>query len=153
MKTVVVLGVDGLVLPLADHLADEGRLPQFARLRREGAIAPVLPFVSTWGPINWMCFATGASPGTAWPGTVAVSATGGGVYRAETLWEALARDGRSSLIISYPGAWPATTERAMVMVPDRAGTDLRPMELARPARYMTRGLAERYRQPPGTRVI
>ncbi|MBN1402599.1 MAG: alkaline phosphatase family protein, partial [Anaerolineae bacterium] len=59
MEKVIVLGVDGLILPLADHLADQGRLPHFARLRREGAVTPVLPFISTWGPINWMCFATG----------------------------------------------------------------------------------------------
>lgn len=161
-RRVIVFGIDGLVLPLVEHFVRQGRLAHFARLWREGAVAKALPFVSTWGAINWMCFATGASPGTAWqgegraliPGLSTAHAVEEGrtqVYGAETLWEALERQGRSSVLLSFPGAWPPNVRRGYVGVPDPV--DARPsIALARPARYMTAGLAEKYRQPPGTRA-
>lgn len=154
----IVFGIDGLILPLVEHLIGEGRLPNFGRMFREGALTQVLPFVSTWGPINWMCFATGASPGTVWRGTVKVPGLdrplGGqqGAYFAETLWRSLERQGKSSAIIAYPACWPPTISDGIVAVPDRSSTDLFPVEIARPARYMTEGFAQKYRRPPGTRA-
>ena len=157
-RRMVVFGVDGLVLPLIEHLVREGRLPNFARMFAEGAVTKLLPFVSTWGPINWMCFATGTSPGTAWQGRVDVpgleQAVGGqqGAYSAETLWQAAERSQMTSAVIAYPACWPPTIRRGVIAIPDRAGTNLPPVELAGPARYVTRGLAARFRLPPGTRT-
>src|SRR3990172_9082042 len=105
-RRVILFGIDGLVLPVVEHFVRQGRLPHFARVCREGAVTKVLPFVSTWGPINFMSLPTGTSPGTAWQGSVDVSRSGSGGYAAETLWQALERQGRASAVISYPGASP-----------------------------------------------
>lgn len=156
-RRMIVFGIDGLVLPLTEHMVREGRLPNFARMFEEGAVTKVLPFVSTWGPINWMCLATGASPGTAWQGRVDMPGT---VKRdgrkspcpAEPLWQTLERCGRSSVVIAFPGCWPPAIEDGFIVVPDIGGMNLPPVELAPPARYMTPGLADKYRQPPGTRA-
>lgn len=157
-RRIILLGIDGLVLPLVEHFARQGGLPNFSRLFQEGALAKALPFVSTWGPINWMCFATGASPGTAWQGRVEVAlepdpaTTHRGAYAAETLWQALERSGMRSVVVAYPGCWPPSIRSGYVAIPDPSGTNLPRAELAPPARYMTRGLAEKHRQPPGTRA-
>jgi predicted AlkP superfamily phosphohydrolase/phosphomutase len=160
-RRVFVFGVDGMILPLTEYLVAAGRLPHIARLLREGALTKVLPFVSTWGPINWMCFATGAAPGSAWRGTTAVpgieEAEVGddtpSAYGCETLWEALDRQGRGSAIVSYPASWPPRgLAHTTIAVPDRQSTNLAPLELVRPARYMTADLRDRYRQPPGTQA-
>ena len=155
---VIVFGVDGLSLPLVDHLISQGRLVNLRRMFREGAVTKLLPYVSTWGAINWMSFMTGASPGTTWLGTVPVpgmdATTGGqkGAYGADTLWQALERSGGSSVAVAYPACWPPCVQRGIVVAPDRASTTMPAVELARPQCYMTSGLAERYKQPPGTRA-
>jgi predicted AlkP superfamily phosphohydrolase/phosphomutase len=157
-RRLILFGVDGLCLPVAERLAAEGCLPHFRRMMQEGALTPLLPFVSTWGPINFQCLATGAAPGTAWLGTrhappwqdgpmEAAPAIGG-----ETLWQALERQGRTSVLVAYPAAWPPGLQHGVVIAPDRAATDLPPVELARPALYLTPGLERAYRQPPGTRA-
>ena len=157
-RRVLLFGIDGLILPLTEHMVSSGLLPNFDRLFREGALAKALPFVSTWGPINWMCLATGASPGTTWQGSVAVPGmdqpTGAqqGAYACDTIWQAVERSGRASALVAYPACWPPTTRNGSVAIPDRASTNLPLLELARPARYMTPGLADKYRQPPGTRA-
>jgi len=157
-QRVIVFGVDGLMLSFVDHLVRQGRAPNIGRMFSEGASTPLLPFVSSWGPINWMSFATGASPGSTWAGRVRVRgieaeepcAHNG--YQSEPLWAALDRQGRGSTIISYPACWPPTGQRAIIAMPDAAGTDLSPVAMARPRVLMTEGLTQRYAQPPGTRA-
>lgn len=154
-RRAIVLGIDGFILRLAEHMVAQGGMPNLARMLREGAATQLLPFISSWGPINWMSFATGASPGSAWHGTVPVPETWPasrphGAYGAEPLWETLARQGRSSVVLAYPAAWPPTTAQGFIGMPDRAATDLVPVAIAGPARYLTRDLQARYAQPPGT---
>jgi predicted AlkP superfamily phosphohydrolase/phosphomutase len=157
-RRVIVWGVDGFVLPLAEHLVQQGHLPHIARLLREGAATRLLPYVSTWGPINWMSFMTGAPPGSTWPGRVAVPGMNAAepghrnAYKADTLWQAVDRQGGATATLAYPATWPPLVRHGIVAMPDGASTNLPPVALARPARYMTPGLAERYRQPPGTRA-
>lgn len=62
---VVVLGVDGLHLPMLDQLVAAGELPNFGRLYREGTVGPLstvqggLPSLSAR---IWTTFATGVVP-------------------------------------------------------------------------------------------
>ncbi len=60
---VVVVGLDGLDPRIAERLMDEGRLPNLARLRRDGAYARL---ATTWPPLSpvaWSSFSTGTNPG------------------------------------------------------------------------------------------
>jgi predicted AlkP superfamily phosphohydrolase/phosphomutase len=62
---VIVLGVDGLHLPLLDQLVAEGRLPNFARLYHEGTVGGVSTAAAGLPPSSprvWTTFATGVLP-------------------------------------------------------------------------------------------
>lgn len=58
----LVLGFDGLDPEAVDLLLSEGKLPNFARLRREGAYGRLKTFKPTLSPILWTTIATGKSP-------------------------------------------------------------------------------------------
>src|SRR5206468_10570499 len=59
---VLVLGFDGMDPRVVDLLMSEGKLPNFARLRREGAYAPLLSFEPLLSPVIWTTVATGKTP-------------------------------------------------------------------------------------------
>src|SRR5919197_1497174 len=62
---VVVLGIEGLHLPLLDQLVAEGALPNFARLYREGRSGGVSTAETVMPPLSprvWNTFATGQLP-------------------------------------------------------------------------------------------
>ncbi len=59
---VIVLGIDGLDPGVIDLLVSEGELPNFARLRRGGAYAPLESSRPLLSPILWTTIATGKPP-------------------------------------------------------------------------------------------
>ncbi|MBP7589876.1 MAG: alkaline phosphatase family protein, partial [Thermoanaerobaculia bacterium] len=59
---VLVLGFDGLDPEAVDLLLSEGKLPNFAKLRREGAYGRLKTFKPTLSPILWTTIATGKTP-------------------------------------------------------------------------------------------
>lgn len=61
-RRVILLGLDGADWQLADPLIERGDLPNFARLVREGAWAP-LKTISPFSPVVWTSIATGVDPG------------------------------------------------------------------------------------------
>ena len=62
-KRVIVLGIDGLDHGLLERFMDEGRLPNFARLAREGDSAPLQTTMPPLSPVAWSTFITGLDPG------------------------------------------------------------------------------------------
>lgn len=60
---VVVLGFDGMDPVLAERWMDEGRLPNFARLRAEGHYQRLATTNPPQSPVAWSSFATGADAG------------------------------------------------------------------------------------------
>lgn len=61
-RRVILVGLDGADWRLIDPLVEEGELPHFARLRQEGATAP-MQTVSPFSPVDWTTIATGVGPG------------------------------------------------------------------------------------------
>jgi Flp pilus assembly protein TadD/arylsulfatase A-like enzyme len=61
-ERLLVLGFDGLDPEAVDLLLSEGRLPNFAKLRREGAYGRLKTFKPTLSPILWTTLATGKTP-------------------------------------------------------------------------------------------
>lgn len=59
---VVWIGLDGLDWEILDRLAGEGRMPNWARLAREGYSARLQSFLPLISPILWTTAATGVSP-------------------------------------------------------------------------------------------
>ncbi|WP_407267802.1 alkaline phosphatase family protein [Radiobacillus sp. PE A8.2] len=67
-QKVIVFGVDGLIPELVYKFADEGHLPNISQLLNQGACTELLPYISTWGDVNFVSMITGQAPGTSWKG-------------------------------------------------------------------------------------
>ena len=59
---VVVLGLDGLEPTLAEKFMAEGKLPNLARLKKEGTYARLRTTTPAISPVAWSSFMTGAEP-------------------------------------------------------------------------------------------
>lgn len=60
---VIVLGFDGMDYALTKKLMDEGRMPNFAKLARQGSFAPLETSVPPQSPVAWSDFITGMDSG------------------------------------------------------------------------------------------
>lgn len=60
---VIVLGFDGMDYALTRRLIDEGRLPNLARLERDGAFTPLETSIPPQSPVAWSDFITGLDAG------------------------------------------------------------------------------------------
>ncbi len=60
---VFVLGVDGMDPGILTRLMDEGKMPHFARLTREGSFQPLATSTPPQSPVAWSTFVTGLDPG------------------------------------------------------------------------------------------
>ncbi len=58
----VILGLDGLEPTLAERFMAEGKLPNFSRLKKEGAYARLRTTTPAISPVAWSSFMTGAEP-------------------------------------------------------------------------------------------
>jgi len=123
-RRVVLVGLDGLLPEQVMRYAR--RVPEMARLLRDGFFAPAIPALPTDTPTNWTTIATGAWSGTHGVVGFGVRERGSGPYqyrptfnstlcRAEYLWQAAARQGRRSLLINYPTAFPITLADGVVV--------------------------------------
>jgi len=63
IENVIVLGIDGLDYELVRQLVDEGQMPNFARLEREGQFGPLETAASPQSPVAWSNFITGLDSG------------------------------------------------------------------------------------------
>ena len=59
---VVILGLDGMEPTIAERFMAEGKLPNLARLRKEGAYARLQTTTPSISPVAWSSFMTGSEP-------------------------------------------------------------------------------------------
>ncbi|HWP93814.1 MAG TPA: alkaline phosphatase family protein [Thermodesulfobacteriota bacterium] len=62
VERVVVIGLDGMDPKLADKFMNEGKLPNFLKLKKEGAFAPLATSYPSISPVAWSSFMTGVDP-------------------------------------------------------------------------------------------
>jgi len=62
-KKLIILGFDGADAKLTQRWMDEGKLPNLARLRSQGAFSPLRPTIPSQTPVSWSTFSTGLNPG------------------------------------------------------------------------------------------
>ena len=62
VKKVIVLGLDGLDPRLTERYINEGKLPNLARLAKDGAYSRLRTTFPALSPVAWSTFATGVSP-------------------------------------------------------------------------------------------
>ena len=63
VKKFVILGLDGMDPAVTQKLLDEGKLPNFAKLREQGCFKKLATTVPSISPVAWSSFQTGANPG------------------------------------------------------------------------------------------
>ncbi len=111
---VLVIGFDGFDPVASDLLMSEGKLPNFARMRREGAYSPLRSFKPMLSPILWTTIATGRTPDAHGIGHfVALDPKTGeslpvtsNLRRVRALWNILSEHGKPTSVIGWWATWP-----------------------------------------------
>ena len=114
---VVVLGFDGMDPQAVDLLMSEGKLPNFATLRQQGAYGRLISSEPLLSPIVWTTIATGKTPEEHQIGHfVAVNEQTGEqlpvtsqMRKAKAIWNILSDAGRTVDVVGYWATWPAET--------------------------------------------
>jgi Flp pilus assembly protein TadD len=120
---VLLLGLDGADPGTIDLLMSEGKLPNFSKLRREGAYAPLLSQKPLLSPVIWTTIATGKTPDRHRIGHfVAVNPTTGEqlpvtsqMRRVQAIWNILSAHDRSIDVVGWWATWPAENVRGTIV--------------------------------------
>ncbi|RPJ85528.1 MAG: hypothetical protein EHM18_10130, partial [Acidobacteria bacterium] len=62
-KKVIILGIDGMDPGILKRFADEGALPHFSKLMKDGDFKPLQTTMPPLSPVAWSTFITGTDPG------------------------------------------------------------------------------------------
>ena len=121
---VILIGLDGLMPEQVDRYKDD--VPELERLLREGFFSPAIPSGVTCTATNWPTIATGAWMGTHGcvgfhvhlPGMAIGETTptfNSRLCQAEYFWHAAERQGKRSILINYPCAFPKLLKNGVVV--------------------------------------
>jgi predicted AlkP superfamily phosphohydrolase/phosphomutase len=138
MSRVLAIGIDGATFDLLRPWAEQGDLPNLARLMAEGVHGPL---ESTLPPVTspaWPTFATGKNPGK--HGVFDFIRPMGGQFelvnasslRAPTLWEILSQAGHTVGVMNVPVTYPPRPINGFViagMLSPMSGTFTYPADL------------------------
>ena len=111
----LLVGIDGADWDVIDELIARGRVPNLARLKREGAWARMRSSVPTLSPLLWTTAATGKTPDRHGINDFLVTdpRTGQRVpinstfRRTKAIWNILTEAGLPSDVIAWWATWPA----------------------------------------------
>ncbi len=112
---IVVLGFDGLEPTLVEELISEGKLPNFEKLRREGASGPLTSAHPLMSPVIWTTLATGRRPADHGVTDFVVRSPITGKElpvtrrerRVRALWNLFSDAGKSVGVVGWWATWPA----------------------------------------------
>jgi predicted AlkP superfamily phosphohydrolase/phosphomutase/Flp pilus assembly protein TadD len=118
-----VLGLDGIDPQVVDLLMAEGKLPNFAKLRLEGAYARFISSKPLLSPVIWTTIATGKTPLEHGVGHfVAINEKTGEqlpvtsqMRRVKAVWKVLSEAGRSVAVVGWWATWPAETVQGTIV--------------------------------------
>lgn len=121
-RRVLVLGLDGMDPQTLDLLMSEGKLPNFSRLRQEGAYGRLESQKPILSPIIWTTIATGKTADMHGIGHfVAQSASGeqlpvtSHMRQVKALWNIVSDAGRSVATVGWWATWPPETVNGAVV--------------------------------------
>jgi len=147
-RRLIVVGIDGGMLPLIERFVGAGVMPSLGALVRRGVLTESLPSIPVDTPTNWTTIMTGAEPSThgiySFTSHVAGEPIADGErdrYRnkrstsskAEFLWNTLEDAGKRVAVVNYPTGWPSTLRQGAVIGGLTPGADL--WRIAKPALY------------------
>lgn len=125
-RRVILLGFDSCDPDLVDQFIREGKLPNFARMRREGAYGALRSIQPTLSPVVWTTIATAMPPQRHGildfvvktpTGPVPVSSR---MRQADAVWDLLSRSGETVGVVGWLVTHPAERVNGF-MVTDRIG--------------------------------
>jgi len=113
-RRVLVLGFDGLDPDTVDLMLAEGKLPNFAKLRRGGAYGRLKSFQPMLSPILWTTIATGKTPDQHGIGHFVVHEAGSErtapvtseMRRVKALWNLFSDAGKRVGTLGWWATWP-----------------------------------------------
>ncbi len=122
-KKIYAYGMDGFIVPMMKKFVADGCLPNFERMLKEGTVNQTFPSFPVWTPTNWATLSTGAHTGThgvtRWRVEVApgkrIDSFDGHAPNAERIWNALEREGKTSVAVHYPAAHPSGVKSGFVV--------------------------------------
>ena len=120
---IIVLGLDGMDPKLIDLLMSEGKLPNFARLRQQGAYGRLLSSKPLLSPVIWTTIATGKTPDQHGIGhfTAIDQVTGetlpvtSSMRRVKALWNILSERERRVAVVGWWATWPVETVNGSIV--------------------------------------
>ncbi|MCL4441692.1 MAG: alkaline phosphatase family protein, partial [Firmicutes bacterium] len=118
-QKLALIGLDSATIDFIERFAQEGRLPNIARLMERGLRTETVSVMPVGTAENWRTIVTGAYAGT--HGVTAMSMGRRGEplekrrsaffsdnCRAEYLWTVAEKVGKKPLLLKYTGSWPPT---------------------------------------------
>ncbi len=124
----IVLGIDGLDPEVVQMLIDEGKVPNFARLAKDGVFGVMDSAPPLLSPIIWTTIATGRTPSEHGIGhfTSMDQTTGeeqpvtAALRRVKAIWNIFSEARKKVSVVGWWATWPAEEVHG-VMVSDHAG--------------------------------
>jgi predicted AlkP superfamily phosphohydrolase/phosphomutase len=114
-RKVLVIGLDGATFKLIKPWISQGKLPNIARLMREGVHGDLESTPDMMSPAAWTSFSTGKNPGKHGiynfmdlvPGTLKLRYLNSGDRNSETTWSLLNKAGKKVVVLNVPMTYPA----------------------------------------------
>lgn len=131
-RKILLLGMDACDPEIVDDLIRRGKIPNFARLRREGAFGPLRSIDPLLSPVIWTTISTGMAPERHGvldfvtsvkrdDGTISQMPVSSKVRQADTVWELASRAGKSVAVVGWLVTFPAEPLPNATIVTDRVG--------------------------------
>lgn len=130
-QKVIVFGVDGLIPDLVYKFKKEGHLPHISRMMEEGASSELIPFIPTWGDVNWVSFLTGQSPGASWKGQAVPKSNQGNLLGLTD------NAGKKCALVHFPESVSMEGTNHFEFAPFYSGNEHASFELAAPKVFTT----------------
>lgn len=120
---VLVLGLDGMDPRAVDLLMSEGKLPNFAKLRKDGAYGRLISSKPLLSPVVWNTIATGKTPDQHGIGHfVAIDDKTGEsqpvtseMRRVKAVWDILSEKQKKVAVVGWWATWPAPKVNGLVV--------------------------------------
>ena len=119
----MVLAMDGVEPQVVDLLMSQGKLPNFAKLRQDGAYAPLESMKPLLSPVVWTTIATGKTPDQHRIGHfVALNQVTGEqlpvtsrMRKAKAIWNIASDRDRQVAVVGWWATWPAETVKGCIV--------------------------------------
>ncbi len=113
-RRVLVLGLDGVPYPFLQQRLEDGSMPSFAALVKEGSFLRAESVQPTVSCVAWTCYMTGQNPGKhsifgfqdLRPGSYQSYIPNAAAMKSQALWEILSKRGKRVIVMNVPVTYP-----------------------------------------------